>query len=112
MNKYNAKKVTYDGIVFDSQKECDRYKLLVTKQEQGLIKDLKVHIPIVIIEKNDKFRKSSYIVDFLYTRNDEEVYEDVKPCKSMVTDVFKLKQKLMYSKYGIYVNVIFNINKF
>ena len=112
MNKYNAKKVTYDGIVFDSKKECERYKLLVTKQTQGLIKDIKVHVPIVIIEKNNKFRKSSYIVDFLYTRNGEEVYEDVKPSKHMITDVFKLKQKLMYDKHGIFVNVIIDVNEF
>lgn len=112
MNKYHAKKVVYDDITFDSKKECERYKLLVTKQAQGLINDLKVHVPIVIIEKNDKFRKSSYIVDFLYTRNGEDVYEDVKPCKSLVTDVFKLKQKLLYDKHGIYVNVIIDVNEF
>lgn len=27
-NKYNNKKVEYDGHVFDSQKECVRYKQL------------------------------------------------------------------------------------
>lgn len=27
-NKYNNKKVEYDGHVFDSQKECTRYKQL------------------------------------------------------------------------------------
>lgn len=112
MNKYNAKKVKHNNIIFDSQKEYKRYLFLKQKEDEGIITNLRTHIKINIIEKNDKFRKSDYIVDFLYTKNEVDIYEDVKPSKSMITEVFKLKQKLMYSKYGIYINVIIDINKF
>ena len=112
MNKYNAKKVTYDGIVFDSKKEYNRYLLLKQKEKDGVISQLTVHVPVTIIPKNDKFRKCDYIVDFKYWRESDFVYEDVKPSKYMITDVFKLKQKLMYDKHGIYVNVILDVNEF
>lgn len=112
MNKYNAKKVTYDGIVFDSKKEYNRYLLLKQKEKDGIISKLTVHVPVTIIAKNDKFRKCDYIVDFKYWYESDFIYEDVKPSKYMITDVFKLKQKLMYDKYGIYVNVVLDVNEF
>ena len=82
------------------------------KEKEGVISNLTVHVPVTIIAKNDKFRKCDYIVDFKYWYESDFVYEDVKPSKYMITDVFKLKQKLMYDKHGIYVNVILDVNEF
>ena len=44
-SKYFAKKVEYDGIVFDSKLEGARYKILKGMEDQGYIYDLEVQIP-------------------------------------------------------------------
>ena len=107
ISKYNARKVAMFGIIFDSKKEADRYLELRAMQDAGKITGLKTQVPYVVISKTLKFRETKYIADFVYTRIKkdgwkESVVEDVKGYrKGVAYDLFKIKKKLMYLKYGI-----------
>lgn len=103
MNKYHAKSVVYNGIRFDSKKEAERYKELSLLQRSGYIRDLKRQVPFVLIDKNEKFSRCVYKADFVYKQNGQQVVEDVK---GFITDVYKIKRKLMYDRYGIEIKEI------
>lgn len=103
--KYHNKKITVDGMTFDSLKEASRWEELKLLVRAGEIKDLKRQVPIEIVPKTDKFRAVRYIADFTYTltKNGQPVWEDVK---GMKTDLYKLKKKLIYWIYGIEVKEV------
>ena len=42
MSKYKSRKVTIDGITFDSKKESERYKELKLLRQAGIISDLEL----------------------------------------------------------------------
>lgn len=103
--KYHNRKVTVDGLTFDSLKEASRYEELKLLVRAGEIKDLKRQVPFEIVPKTDKHRAVRYVADFTYTltRNGEKVVEDVK---GMRTEVYKLKKKLIYWIYGIEIKEV------
>lgn len=107
-NKYNAKKTELDGIKFDSRKESLRYSQLKIYEKGGLIENLRLQVAYELIPKqtiNGKTERAiKYIADFVYydTVNKVEVVEDVK---GMITDVFKLKYKLMKQVHGIDIKI-------
>lgn len=103
MNKYHAKKVTYDGITFDSTKEYRRYVDLKLLEKAKEITDLKVHFPIILFDKSEYGRTLYYIADFTYYDCDKNfVVEDVKGCKKGVAyQMFRLKKRIIAEKYGI-----------
>lgn len=91
-SKYHAKKSVVDGISFDSKKEADRYLVLKSQQRQGIISDLQMQVPFVLIpaqyeerleytpkRKRQKIvkklleKKVVYKADFVYTRDGEIV---------------------------------------
>ena len=96
-NKYGAKKITIDGITFDSQREGRRYQDLVLLQRAGRISGLQLQ-PEYLVEVNSK-KIGKYKADFLYFDHDkkEEVVED---CKGFRTPVYRLKKKLVEALYG------------
>lgn len=100
-SKYGNKKTEYDGYKFDSIIEKDRYKVLIKKQEEGLIKDLQLQKKYLLQDKfkyrGKTVRAIHYIADFYYIENDVEVIEDVKG--GILTADFKLKQKLFKYRY-------------
>ena len=61
-SKYYAKKVEYDGIVFDSKLEGARYKILKEMQDRGEICELEVQVPYECVVEAKKLCK--YIADF------------------------------------------------
>lgn len=111
--KYGNKKVTVDGIEFDSIKEANRYAELKMLQRGGAIKDLELQKKFVLIpkqcnEENGKVaeRECSYIADFVYTdvKTGQTIVEDVKGYRdpsSAAYAKFVIKRKLMLWKYGI-----------
>lgn len=99
-SKYKAIKTTIDGIKFDSKKEAKRYQELKLLQKVNYIKDLKLQVPFVLIEKSQYGRQIKYVADFTYIENGELVVEDTKGFK---TDVYKLKKRLLAEKYGIVI---------
>ena len=55
MRKYGNKKVTVDGIKFDSKREANRYRELELMRRGGLIKNLEIHPKFTLM---DGFTKS------------------------------------------------------
>lgn len=113
-SKYKAKKVTVEGITFDSQKEAKRFQELYLLERAGKVEDLRRQVKYVLIpaqyepdtvgvrggKRRGKLieRECSYVADFVYTENGKLVVEDAKGFK---TPEYKIKKKLMLSVYGI-----------
>ena len=101
-SKYNARKITIDGITFDSIKEAARYKELKLLERAGEIKDLELQPKFVLLDSfyygGKKEREISYVADFKYydKAKSKIIVEDVKGFK---TDVYKIKRKLFLSMY-------------
>lgn len=113
MSKYHSRKVTRDGVTYDSVHEYNRFKELQLLERAGKITRLNRQIPYelipaqyatVIDPKTGKEkrvcveRSCQYVADFTYWENGKFVVEDAK---GMKTDVYKIKRKLMLSVYGI-----------
>lgn len=103
VGKYRNRKTEVDGLQFDSIKEGARWKQLRLMEKQGIIKNLERQVKYEIIPKTDKFRACNYIADFVYILNGQTVVEDVK---GMKTQVYLMKKKLMYAKYGIEIKEV------
>ena len=103
--KYHNTKTVADGIKFDSKLEAERYEQLKILERAGVIRDLKLQPEYELIpsfRKNGKtWRKTVYKADFRYilAENDKTIIEDVKGSTAVITDVFRLKQKLFEYKY-------------
>ena len=112
--KYGAKKVEYDGMMFDSKGERDRYIDLKILEKNGYIKNLQRQVKFVLIPaqrtpdtvgpkggiKKGKVleKECSYIADFVYEQYGNKVVEDYKGFK---TKEYKIKRKLMLWVHGI-----------
>jgi hypothetical protein len=108
MNKYHNKKVRYNGIAFDSKKEARRYSELLLLERAGVITDLQMQVPFVLIPSqriNGKVaeRECKYIADFVYTENEKKVVEDTK---GMKTKDYIIKRKLMLYVHGIQIKEV------
>ena len=117
--KYHNRKVTIDGITFDSKKEAYRYKELKLLQKAGEISDLRLQVKYILIpaqHKPDRIgkrggikkgkiieRECSYIADFVYQENGETVVEDTK---GMKTKDYIIKRKLMLYIHGIRIREV------
>jgi hypothetical protein len=104
-SKYHNKKVTVDGITFDSRKEASFWQELKLREMAGEITGIVRQAKIELIPKTAKFRACYYIADFVYTdrKTGKLVYVDVK---GMKTDVYKIKQKLLYWRHGIEITEV------
>jgi hypothetical protein len=106
--KYNNKITELDGIKFHSRKESMRYGQLKLYEKGGLITDLRLQVSYELIPKlviNGKTERAiKYIADFVYfdTVHKVEVVEDVK---GMITDIFKLKYRLMKMIHNIDIKI-------
>ena len=106
--KYHNKKTVADGIKFDSKLEAERYAQLKMMERAGVIRDLELQPEYELIpsfRKNGKtWRRTVYKADFRYILSEDDSYiiEDVKGSTSVITDVFRLKQKLFEYKYPDY----------
>lgn len=124
MNKFHAKKIQYDGQIFDSKAECKRYKELVLAQDTGMIKNLcrQVEYPLIPDQRETSTetytkgprkgllkpgklleRAVTYVADFVYEKNGETVVEDVKGTK---TKDYILKRKMMLYFHGIHIKEV------
>ena len=106
--KYHNTKTVIDGIKFDSKLEAERYEQLKILERSGVIRDLELQPEYELIpsfRKNGKtWRRTLYKADFRYilAEDDSYIIEDVKGSTSVITDVFRLKQKLFEYKYPEY----------
>ena len=107
MNKYNARKVKYKDIIFDSKKEFERYLELLDMEKRGEIKELRRQMKYEILPGNQYYRPVHYIADFVYVKDGQETIEDVKGMKKgCAYQLYKIKEKLMFDKYKIKVQEI------
>lgn len=121
MRKYHNIKISVDGIKFDSKLEAERYRQLKILERAGVIYDLELQPEYELIpsfRKNGKtWRRTVYKADFRYIlcKDDRIIIEDVKGSTAVITDVFRLKQKLFeykYPEYTISIVTSNNIKKF
>ena len=107
MNKYHAKKVTVDGIEFDSRREANRFAELKLMERAGMITDLKRQEEFELIPKCGKERPAKYHADFSYidTTTGEKVVEDVKSRATKTKD-YILRRKLMNWRHGIQIREV------
>ena len=121
-NKYGNRKITINGIEFDSRKEARRYNELLLMEKAGAIQDLRRQVPFELIpaqyedvytgeyyqrgeHKGEPKMKRvcvekavTYYADFVYIEGGETVVEDTKGFK---TPEYILKRKLMRHLLGI-----------
>lgn len=102
-NKYYSRKVTIDGIEFDSQKEARRFCELRLLERAGRITELQRQVKFELIpsQKIDGKvveRACTYVADFVYTENGKKVVEDTKGYK---TQEYRIKKKLLLWVHGI-----------
>ena len=103
--KYHNTKTVADGIKFDSKLEAERYTQLKMMERAGVIRNLELQPSFELLpsfRKNGKtWRKTVYKADFRYilAENDKTIIEDVKGSTAVITDVFRLKQKLFEYRY-------------
>lgn len=110
MSKYRNQKTFLDGFIFDSKKEAQRWAELKLLERSGQIINLARQrkfelVPSVKGPRGGLHQRAvSYIADFEYFErkgNDWiRVVEDVKS-EATKTQVYQIKKKLMYWRYGI-----------
>lgn len=96
MSKYKSVKSVYNGIVFDSKKEMNRYCELRLLEKAKVIKNLELQVPFILIPKSNTERAVTYkadftYIDFAYSAAGTMTVEDVKGFK---TKEYILKRKL------------------
>lgn len=109
MNKYNNKKITRNGITYDSIKEYRRHLDLIFLEKTGKIKDLKRQVKFVLIpsQKVDGKvveRPVTYIADFVYENEKGRVV--VEDTKGVKTKDYIIKRKLMLWVHGIRIQEV------
>ena len=119
-SKYHNKKITVDGITFDSKKEANRWCELLLLERAGQIKNLERQkvfelIPTQreILPEKDKYgnnklgkvieRPVKYKADFTYIENGKMIVEDTKGYR---TSEYVIKRKLLLYLHGIRIREI------
>ena len=125
-NKYGNKKITRNGVTFDSLKEYRRFCELSLLEKAGEITDLQRQVPFQLIPtqreetcevyKRGKFKglpkqgkviekEVTYIADFVYpiAATGEEIVEDTKGYR---TADYILKRKMMLYFHSIRIKEV------
>lgn len=107
-NKYGAKKVTIDGIKFDSKDESIYYLVNFYKQKEGI--SMEMQVPFIL---QDKFRRDidgklireiKYIADFVFYDSTRTILK-VVDVKGMILPEFRIKAKLFEARYGMPITI-------
>ena len=112
--KFNNKKITFNGITYDSKKEYLRHQELLLMEKAGLISDLQRQvkyelIPTQRIDGKVVERPISYIADYVYRKDGGIVVEDVKGYRdpsSAGYAKFVLKRKMMLFFHDIRIREV------
>lgn len=101
--KYNNQKVEWNGEMFDSKKEYQRWRELLILQKSGIIAQLRRQVKFVLIEKSETERQCTYIADhtWIVVASGEKVVEDVKSDATRKLSTYIMKRKLMKELHGI-----------
>ena len=109
MSKYRSRKVTVNGIVFDSHREARRYQELQLLLRAGEISQLEMQKKYTLIPAQKKpsggtERACTYTADFAY--KDKTGREIVEDSKGMRTQQYIIRRKLMLYVHGIEVKEV------
>lgn len=123
-SKYGSRKVTIDGITFDSKKEAARYQELKLLERAGEISNLRRQVKYVLIPAQYEHphsltkagrgkcleRECSYVADFVYNvpllDGQNPWIPVVEDTKGFRTEAYKIKRKLMLSIHGIRIKEV------
>ena len=114
-SKYGASKVEFQGVVFDSKYERDRYLYLLDQQKQGKISGLRRQTPFLLIPKATRLvpkqlktkvkyvervveMQSLYHNDFTYIEDSKYISEEFKSSMTSKLADYILRRKLMVQK--------------
>ena len=114
-SKYGSSKVEFQGIVFDSKYERDRYLYLLDQQKQGKISGLRRQTPFLLIPKATRLvpkqlktkvkyvervveMQSLYHNDFTYIEDGKYICEEFKSAMTSKLSDYILRRKLMVQK--------------
>lgn len=111
MSKYKAKKINYEGMVFDSKKELNHWLELKELETEGIITDLQRQVEFELIPRqtyNNKFlyHPVKYKADMTYYKDGEYVVEDVKSKMTRSLPDYVMKKKLLYYTHNIILKEI------
>ena len=95
-SKYRNVRTEVDGISFHSKKEANRYIELRDMLTNEDITSLSLQVPYKIVVNGQLICR--YIADFVYMQDGKTIVEDVK---GRITDVYRLKKKLMKACHNI-----------
>ena len=110
--KYRNRKVTIDGITFDSKRESERYQELKALASRNLIEDLRHQVPFELapgVRFSDEKRAKPalrYVADFAYRLDGRLVVEDVKSTITAKVAAYRIKRHLMLAVHGIEVQEV------
>ena len=119
--KYYNKKITVDGITYDSQKEYARHQELLLLEKAGVIQELRRQYKFLLIPaqyevtghtKTGKVKKKcverevTYVADFIYWENGKFVVEDVKSEMTRKLPMYVIKRKLMRYIHSIAIKEV------
>lgn len=107
-SKYHSRKITRDGITYDSVKEYSRHQELLLLERAGAIQGLKrqVRFELIPSQRYDGKvveRPCCYVADFVYQENGQTIVEDTKGFR---TKDYIIKRKLMLYLCGIRIREV------
>ena len=109
-NKYGAKKVTIDGIVFDSRLEGRYYEHLLYLMNDGVVESFEMKKSYTLLDKFPHPKTGKTVRAIKYTPDFEVKYADghveVVDTKGMKTRDFIMRCKMFMFRYQIPLVII------
>ena len=103
-SKFGNIKTLYNGRVYDSKHEGRYARDLDLRLKGKDIKSVEPQVSFPIIINGQKI--CDYISDFVVEHNDGT--HEVIDCKGKLTDVYKIKKKLVEAVYGVKIVEVYN----
>ena len=107
-SKYGARRTTVDGIMFHSAGEARRWQELKLLERGRAVYDLRRQVPFDLVawarpgEVTRSHLIGSFIADFVYIENGEQIVEDFK---GIITPLARWKLKHFRAQYGVKVRI-------
>lgn len=107
-SKYRNRKVTVNGMTFDSKKEYERFCELSLFEKAGTITDLQRQVRFRLLPSQRRDgkvieRPCDYIADFTYKIDGKLIVEDTKGMKTLD---YIIKRKLMLYIHDIIIREV------
>ena len=105
MSKYGAKKVTIDGITFDSKAEGRYFEHLQKLKKSGLVEEFPMQKAFTLLDRFAHPQTGRIVRAITYKADFEVIYADghieVVDIKGFLTPEFKIKAKMFMFRYQI-----------